>query len=153
MALVVDTCRAAATVESEGFKPGPMGNRGLGQLAYDKGLRVLAASAADVDALEDKTLQQGVLTYSLVHEGLNLGRADFSPRDRKIALHEWFKYAVYRVPVLLEELDRKRGVTPPNGQIPSEQSFARMDLGLKQQRPSLFEFKSKVHEVIVSDER
>ena len=43
MALVIDACHSAASVEGEGFKPGPMGSRGLGQLAYDKGIRVLAA--------------------------------------------------------------------------------------------------------------
>jgi hypothetical protein len=51
MALVVDACHPAASVEQPWFKPGPMGSRGLGQLAYDKRMRVLAASQAD-DVLE-----------------------------------------------------------------------------------------------------
>lgn len=37
--MVIDACNAAASVEGGGFKPGPMGSRGLGQLAYDKAMR------------------------------------------------------------------------------------------------------------------
>ena len=36
MVMIVDACFSSASVEQEGFKPGPMGSRGLGQLAYDK---------------------------------------------------------------------------------------------------------------------
>ena len=50
--MIVDACHSAASVDEAGFKPGPMGSRGLGQLAYDKGMRILAASQADDVALE-----------------------------------------------------------------------------------------------------
>jgi sugar lactone lactonase YvrE len=107
LALVVDACHAAATVEQPGFKPGPMGSRGLGQLAYDKGMRVLAASAADDVAIEAKTVKHGLLTYALVREGLEQRRA----RPRRIALEgtkltlvDWFSYAERRVPGLYEEV-------------------------------------------------
>ena len=50
--MVIDACNAAASVEGGGFKPGPMGSRGLGQLAYDNAMRVLAASQAEAVALE-----------------------------------------------------------------------------------------------------
>ena len=59
--LVIDACNAAASVEGGGFKPGPMGSRGLGQLAYDKGMRVLAASQAEEVALESGELRHGLL--------------------------------------------------------------------------------------------
>jgi N-terminal domain of anti-restriction factor ArdC len=52
MVMVVDACESEATIQAEGFKPGPMGSRGLGQLAYDKGMRVLAASKAKESAVE-----------------------------------------------------------------------------------------------------
>jgi hypothetical protein len=42
MAIIIDACHSAASFEGEGFKPGPMGSRGLGQLAYDKRIRILA---------------------------------------------------------------------------------------------------------------
>ena len=66
LVMIVDTCHSASTVEEPGFKPGPMGSRGLGQLAYDKGMRILAASQADDVALEVEKLKQGLLTYALV---------------------------------------------------------------------------------------
>ena len=44
IAMVVDACRSAASVDCGEFKPGPMRSRGLGQLAFDKGMRLLAAS-------------------------------------------------------------------------------------------------------------
>ena len=53
LVLIVDACpTSAASIESEGFKPGPLGSRGLGQLAYDKRMRVLAASQSDQAARE-----------------------------------------------------------------------------------------------------
>ncbi len=61
LAFIIDACHSAASVEGGGFKPGPMGARGLGQLAYDKGMAVLAATQADNVAMEDDRLQQGLL--------------------------------------------------------------------------------------------
>jgi len=99
MALIVDCCHAASTVEQPGFKPGPMGSRGLGQLAWDKGMQVLAASQADDVALEALVQGQGhgLLTHALVREGL---------LDRKAAgaggltMGGLLKYAESRVPGL-----------------------------------------------------
>ena len=34
--LIVDACHSAGAVEQKGFKPGPMGSRGFGQMAYNK---------------------------------------------------------------------------------------------------------------------
>ena len=45
--LVLDACHSAAAGAPPGFKPGPLGSRGLAQLAYDKGMRVLAASQSE----------------------------------------------------------------------------------------------------------
>ena len=47
MVMIIDACHSAASVDTPGFKPGPMGDRGLGQLAYDKGMRILAATQAE----------------------------------------------------------------------------------------------------------
>jgi len=58
MVLIIDACQSAASVSGGGFKPGPMGSRGLGQLAYDKGMAVLAAAQADSAALEDRRVGQ-----------------------------------------------------------------------------------------------
>ena len=74
MVMIVDACHSAAGVP-EGFKPGPMGDRGLGQLAYDKGMRILAATQANDVALESGQIGQGLLTYALVEDGLKKGLA------------------------------------------------------------------------------
>jgi hypothetical protein len=86
-----------------GFKPGPMGDRGLGQLAYDKGMRLLAATQADDIALESKKLGQGLLTYALVQEGLKERKASAN-RDEPITIKAWLSYAESRVPTLYREV-------------------------------------------------
>ena len=100
--MVIDACNAAASVEGGGFKPGPMGSRGLGQLAYDKAMRVLAASQAEAVALESGDLRHGLLTYAMLREGLAGGAADRAPEDRWIELGEVLAYGVERVPLLYE---------------------------------------------------
>jgi WD40 repeat protein len=104
LALVVDCCHAAATVEQPGFKAGPMGSRGLGQLAYDKAMRVLAASAADDVALEAlvKGEGNGLLTYALIREGLMNSKA--AEPERGLTLGGLMKYAEGQVPTLYAEV-------------------------------------------------
>lgn len=106
ISMIVDACQSAASVQGEGFKPGPMGSRGLGQLSFDKGMRILAASQSDEFALEDNRLQHGLLTFSLIKDGLEAFDADHEPRDKTILLDEWLRYGVRRVPVLAEEAKR-----------------------------------------------
>lgn len=104
IALVIDACQSAASVEANSFKPGPMDSRGLGQLAYDKGMRILAASQSDDVAVESSKIGDGLLTYALVHDGLAAGQADSDPCDGRITLGKLFKYAVARVPSLYAEV-------------------------------------------------
>ena len=101
IALIIDACHSAASVDAGGFKPGPMGDAGLGQLAYDKGIRILAATQADDVALEDARLRQGLLTFALAGEGITAdgGKADLDG-DRSITLDEWLRYATQRLPSL-----------------------------------------------------
>src|SRR5260370_968053 len=66
LVMIVDTCHSEATVAYDGFKPGPMGSRGLGQLAYDKGMRILAASKSGQSAVELGKNSQG----ETIDEGL-----------------------------------------------------------------------------------
>ena len=101
-AMVIDACHSAASVQGLDFKPGPMDSRGLGQLAYDKGMRILAASQADYVALESNAIGHGLLTFALTHDGLDLGLAD-DPKDGKITMSKWLGYGVTRVPVLYKE--------------------------------------------------
>jgi WD40 repeat protein/uncharacterized caspase-like protein len=98
MTLILDACDSAASVNVGGFKPGPLGSRGLGQLAYDKRMRVLAASQADESAQESDKLLHGVLTYALIQSGLAEHKADWKPVDKKITVGEWLSYAEMAVP-------------------------------------------------------
>ncbi|MGA9773121.1 MAG: caspase family protein [Blastocatellia bacterium] len=106
IALIVDACQSAGTVKGEAgeeFKPGPMGSRGLGQLAYDKRMRILAASQADDFAFEIAALQHGLLTYALMKDGIEGRKADFN-RDGQVTLSEALTYSLARVPKLYEAM-------------------------------------------------
>ena len=102
LVMIIDACHSAASVP-ESFKPGPMGDRGLGQLAYDKGMQILAATQADNVALESEKLGQGLLTYALVKEGLKDRRA--APGGNgQVTIKSWLRYAEKRVPELYEDV-------------------------------------------------
>ena len=143
--MIVDSCHSAAAVDTEGFKPGPMGSRGLGQLAYDKGMRILTSTQADDVALESALIKQGILTYALTHDGIEAEQADLN-RDKTITLAEWLQYGVQRVPGLYEEVMK--------GNV---QQFGRGDRAVvhvksKQstfQRPSLFDFTKNKRDVLL----
>ena len=51
---------------------------------YDKGMRILASTRADDVAWETAETQQGLLSYALVHDGLEEREADFRPADDRI---------------------------------------------------------------------
>jgi hypothetical protein len=108
IAIIADACHSAATVDAQGFKPGPMGSRGLGQLAYDKRIMLLAASQAADVAFEYDALQHGLLTYALVQDGLSNGAADHRPRDGEVRLNEWLSFGADRVPKLDQAIREKR---------------------------------------------
>jgi WD40 repeat protein len=155
MAVIVDACHSAAVVQAEGFKPGPMGSRGLGQLAYDKGMWVLAATQADNIALESKLVRQGLLTYALAREGIEAGRADFRPKDAKILLSEWLAYGAERVPSLFEDVSMGRAPAVGAERPKLVGAGARaLTLGAagpqragEAQRPALFDFSRKRRDV------
>lgn len=104
MTLVIDACHSAASVQNGTFKPGPLGDPGLGQLAFDKGVRILTATQADDVALEDANLKHGLLTYALVAEGLETQAtsADLDG-DKSLTLAEWLDFAVRRLPELQDD--------------------------------------------------
>lgn len=149
MVMIVDACHSAASIETEGFKPGPMGSRGLGQLAYNKGMRILAGTKADDVALESELIRHGVLTYALIHDGLNANQADHEPKDGEIKIGEWLKYGEKRVPKLYAEIkkgslknfdleDSKRGICIVLSDLGRKNRKAKWK-GLQQ--PVLFDFK------------
>jgi hypothetical protein len=109
MTFVLDSCYSAQSVQANDFKPGPMGSQGLGQLAYDKRIRVLVASQSDATAAEDQQLRMGLLTYELTQQGLEKGKADWKPVDGKITVGEWLSYAAKEVPLFFEQPGKEKG--------------------------------------------
>lgn len=153
MTMIVDACQSAASVQGDGFKPGPMGSRGLGQLSFDKGMRILAASQADEYALENDQLKQGLLSFSLVTDGLEAFNADREPKDSRIMLDEWLRYGVDRVPQLAEEV--KTGhvhIAKRGGDQRGAVRVSATDGGKSRpaQQPALFDFAKKRRQVEVA---
>lgn len=151
LVMVVDSCHSAATVEAEGFKPGPMGSRGLGQLAYDKGMRILAASKSKESALERGGVEHGLLSYALVEEGLVKGLADFQPKDGKILVGEWLAYGEQEVPKLFQEGDAKGFVqTKGGGDTAKEIYHGGKQTPQRYQQPVYFNFGKAKSDIVLS---
>jgi hypothetical protein len=138
MVMIVDACHSAASVESREFKPGPMGSRGLGQLAYDKRMRILAASRIGEYAIETPDTRLGLLTYALVRQGLEARGADYN-HDGKILLSEWLTYANDEVP----KIWRSWQAGTFEGGLKGTKRLAKLDDALSHpsgQQPALFDF-------------
>jgi hypothetical protein len=151
LVLIVDACQSEATVAADGFKPGPMGSRGLGQLAYDKGMRVLAASRSQEVAIEiGGPIKQGLLSFALVREGLERRQADFKPHDGVIRVGEWLAYAVEAVPRLFSEGEAESSIVATGEPAGTRHGF----LGAgrtahRYQQPVLFDFARRDVNILV----
>lgn len=157
LVMIVDACHSAAAVEGTDFKPGPMGSRGLGQLSYDKGMRILTATQTDNVALEDKRVRQGLLMYALLQDGIGAWRADYKPRDKQITLTEWLGYGVERVPRLYKEVKAGAMQVSKTGtnlndaaRIIRDTVDPRESDNDKTQQPSLFDFAPRRREVVLA---
>lgn len=146
--LIVDACYAASATDGgdEPFKPGPMGDRGLGQLAYDKGMRILAAAQASDVALESDRLGQGLLTYALVQAGLNKRRAD-PDRSGRITLLQLLQYAESEVPQLYQDvLEGKRRIRFKGQILDSKETRT---IAKRAQTPKLYDFYRQGDDVVI----
>ncbi|MCP4696239.1 MAG: PQQ-binding-like beta-propeller repeat protein [Gammaproteobacteria bacterium] len=158
MVMIIDACNSAAGVEGSGFKPGPMGSRGLGQLAYDKGMRILTASQAEGLALESDLIRHGVLTYALIREGLDGNYADFMPQDQQITVGEWLRFGLKRVPDLYREvrngrltlsLDLPKQTGAPRGKV-IRFNAGKSKREIEVQEPGLFDFNRHRHGTVMA---
>jgi hypothetical protein len=57
-------------------------------------------------------VKQGLLSYALVHEGLELGEADFQSKGGKILTSEWLAYRTQEVPELFSDRNAKGAIHP-----------------------------------------
>jgi len=146
--MIIDACNSAASVEGRSFRPGPMGSSGLGQLAYNKKMMILTASQAEEFAIESDRLKHGLLTFSLVEEGLKGLKADNLPKDSRLFAKEWFRYALNRVPDLYREILKDDIVSTDNRGIKIVPVKAKTKQKIKAkvkakeatQKPGLFDF-------------
>ena len=97
--LLLDACNSGQALTAEERRRGPMNTRGLAQLAYEKGMYVLAASQSREVAYESESFKHSYLAFALLEEGIKSGLADRN-HDGQILLQEWFGYASERVPEL-----------------------------------------------------
>jgi len=154
--MVIDACHSAASVQNASFKPGPFGSRGLGQLAYDKGMKILSASQVDQDARETGKggIKMGLLNYALVKDGLETGKADYLPADGRIMLSEWLNYASQRVPEIFKEIQSEE--EEPKGRRGTVIYSADKNTDAAKrsflQQPSLFDF-TKGRDIPISERR
>lgn len=142
--LVIDACESGASVQSEGFKPGPMGSRSLGQMAYDKGMAVLASTQADQPAAESRALRHGLLVYALVAEGLVAGRA---AEDGAVTVSSWLRYGAERVPTLCREI---RAGSLRAADLRAAPALASVPRAESLQQPALFDFARSTEPVVLA---
>jgi WD40 repeat protein len=121
LVLVLSACYAQAAVTTAGFRPGPMGDRGFGQLAYDLGLRVLVAAEGEARALSDHT----DLARALLQEAPDSLRA-----RGDVTLTDLLRYAADRVP----QVSSLRGARGGTETV---------------QTPTLFDFRRRLNDVVL----
>lgn len=151
--MVIDACHSAASVEGEGFRAGPLGSRGLGQLSYDKGMRVLAATQSDSIANESTGLQHGLLTAALMVEGIQNHQAADATTNGEVIESQWLKYGSERVPKLSQEMKDGTLQVSSNGQIPTvEEQSSSVSRGSRSeaQQPALFDFSRTEGDAILA---
>jgi WD40 repeat protein len=96
MVMILDSCHSAAMPGRE-FRPGPLGDAGLGQLSYDKGMRILTATQPDKTARATLVQELG---HSLLVEAL-LQEAKAYPQE---TLAQWLHDTEQQVPLLTHRL-------------------------------------------------
>ncbi len=125
--MVLDACQSGQVLEAEERRRGPMNSKGLAQLAYEKGMFILTAAQSYQSALEAAELGHGLLTYTLLLQGLEQAKADNRPKDGLVVLDEWLDYATDSVPrVHSDHLTRAIGLAKlGTGEADAEQRLQR----------------------------
>lgn len=136
--LVIDACNSGQALEAAEKRRGPINSKGLAQLAYEKGMYVLAAAQGYQAALEVAQLGHGLLTYALVEEGLKTPVADVRPADGDVMMREWLDFASGRVPELqIGAMRESRKVGREVAFVDGEQTIATLE-ARSVQRPRVF---------------
>jgi len=91
--LVLDSCFSGKALDAAETRRGPWNQRGLAQLAYEKGMYLLAAAQSYETAAEVSQLGHGLLTFALISEGLDQFKADRDPKNGSMSVAEWLDFA------------------------------------------------------------
>jgi hypothetical protein len=141
--IIIDACESSNAVETQGFKPGPLGSRSFGQLAYDKQMRVLSATRGKQVALETgQSIQHGILSYALLVEGLDFHKAAIDPKDGSITLREWLDYAIVEVPRIYQALQNRHTILKldVHGTTQAVRVRGKVHSHILNQQPVLYDF-------------
>jgi uncharacterized caspase-like protein len=102
--MVIDAGHRGQALHSAAPRRGPMNSTGLAQLAFEKGMYILAASQDAEVAYESAALGHGYLTYVLIEQALKTKTRDVDAnKDGQLDLREWFDYAAREVPRLRQQ--------------------------------------------------
>lgn len=105
MALILDSCHSEGVI-GQNFKPGPLGDRGFGQLSYDKGMQVFVATQVEKLALGPiLTKEHSLLAEALTNSEIQKQQVFSQPFD----IETWLGNAEDLVPKLFDEyvLDKR----------------------------------------------
>lgn len=141
--MILDTCQSGAALGGDSFKPGPMGDKGLGQLAYDKAMRVLTATNENNAAMELDNLGHGLLSYALLVDGLGKGLAGQS----EFTLKDWLAYGQERTAELYARIAKGESVGETRGKVKVDKTADNANPPLGQE-PYLFDFGGGDKEII-----
>jgi hypothetical protein len=94
MVMILDSCHSAG-LPGRDFKPGPLGDRTFGQLAYDKRMMILAATQRKAISTPRRGIKGTLLSSALI---------SISNANPQLTLSEWLERAEDKVPELYNEL-------------------------------------------------
>lgn len=93
IALIIDARQPNAEAAGAAFEPGPMGDRTLGLLAYDKGIRLLCAVSDGRAGVNQDQHRLGLLSHTLLTGGLEKSQA--APRPgQDFSLRDWLSFGL-----------------------------------------------------------
>lgn len=105
--LVLDACGSGQLLPHDANELGPLNVGSFTQLAYDKGMNILAATTQGQAAMESPSdprgIEHSILNYVMIEEGLTARKADLSPRDGTITIEELFEYTASHVPNVADQ--------------------------------------------------
>ena len=116
MVMIVDTCHSGA-VPGRDFLPAPLGDNSFGQLAYDKGMEILAATLP-LQSEQGKWLSAEGGETTLVEALERVARA--APEE---TLQQWLEDTDWEIPVMTQQTDL--ATATDLSQIPVLLDFAR----------------------------